>query len=176
MTPAQQQFLPDNLMVSLDSCKNIPLVKSSENLYILPARNDPGSWFTPMLFFTLLLSIYVLLSLSTNRFLQNILNGLDWLLFFSTGFLGILLIFMWTGTDHSMTKDNYNLLWAWPTHFIMAFFINSRKSIVKKYFLFTGIGLVVLLLTWFFLPQQMNNALLPFVLLLIFRSVLRYVK
>ena len=175
MTAEQQQFLPDNLMKALD--KSAPsIVASSTNLYQLPIANDTGSWFTPMIFFSILLALFVLLSLSKNRNIQMILKGLDGLLFFTTGLLGIILILMWTATDHSMTKNNYNLLWALPSHIVMAFFINSKSSFVKKYFLLTSVSLVIVLLAWFFLPQQLNNALIPFVLLLLYRSVMKYFK
>ena len=176
MTAAQQQFLPDNLMSSLDSCKNIRLVHSSEYLYPVSNNNDNNSWFTPMLFFSLLLLVFILLSLFKDKWAQLTLHTLDVSLFFLTGLLGIILIFMWVATDHSMTKNNYNLLWAWPTHIILPFFIRSNKNSVKRYFLFSSLVLGILLLTWFFLPQQMNNALLPFVLLLLYRSVTRYMK
>ncbi len=176
MTPAQQQFLPDNLMKSLDSCKNTSLVHSSKDLYKIPDSHEHNSWFTPMLFFSMLLVFFILLSFSKNKFLQAILKGLDGTLFFLTGLLGVILILMWTATDHSMTKNNYNLLWAWPTHIIISFFINSNKGFVKKYFLVTSLGLAGLLLAWFFLPQQMNNALLPFVLLLLYRSAMKVIK
>jgi len=77
---------------------------------------------------------------------------------------------MWFATDHSMTKNNYNLLWAWPTHIIIAFFVNTNKSWVKKYFALTSVALVLVLLAWFFLRQHLNISLIPFVLLLIYRS------
>ena len=176
MTASQQQFLPDNLMISLDSCRNTNLVRSSENLYLLPGNNEQNNWFTPMLFFSLLLGIFILLSFSNNKSLQAILKRLDGLLFFLTGLLGIILVLMWASTDHTMTKNNYNLLWAWPTHIILSFFIGSNRSFVKKYFLFTAIGLSGILLVWFFLPQQMNNALIPFVITLIYRSAMKYLK
>ncbi len=176
MTTAQQEFLPDNLMMSLDSCKNTNIVRSSENLYSLPDINEQNNWFTPMFFFLVLLGIFILLGFSKNKSLQSILKGLDGLLFFLTGLLGIILVFMWTSTDHSMTKNNYNLLWAWPTHLIMSFLISSNRSFVKKYFLFTAIISSVLLLVWFFLPQQMNIALIPFVITLIYRSAMKYLK
>ena len=102
--------------------------------------------------------------------------GMDGLLFFCTGLLGIVLVFMSTATDHSMTKNNYNLLWALPTHLVISFFMNSKKNWVKKYFGFTALAGLLLLCCWFFLPQQMNNALLPFVLVLIFRAAVRYFK
>jgi hypothetical protein len=78
---------------------------------------------------------------------------------------------MWFGTDHVVCQNNYNLLWTWPTHLVMAFFIHSRKSWPKKYFLITAIGNALVLVTWFFLPQQMNPAFIPIVLLLILRSI-----
>jgi hypothetical protein len=70
-----------------------------------------------------------------------------------------------------MTKNNFNLAWAWPTHTIIAFFVNSKKSWVQKYFKFTAVALLAVLISWFFLPQQMNYGLLPIVLLLIYRSI-----
>ncbi|MEP6713269.1 MAG: DUF4105 domain-containing protein [Ferruginibacter sp.] len=175
MTASQQQFLPDNLMMALDSAKIFPLVQSSENLFATQLENN-DSWFTPMFFFTALLCLYILLSFSSNKKLKLILSGLDILLFFITGLLGILLVFMWIATDHTMTKNNYNLLWALPTHIVFAAFIKSSKVLVKKYFFITAVILVLLLLSWFFLPQQMSTALIPFVMLLLFRSVSIYLK
>jgi hypothetical protein len=77
---------------------------------------------------------------------------------------------MWFATDHSMTKNNFNLLWAWPMHIVIAFFVNSNRSWVKKYFAFSSVALVMVLLAWFFLRQHLNISLIPFVLLLIHRS------
>ena len=99
--------------------------------------------------------------------------GLDGMLFFLTGMLGFILIFMWFGTDHSMTKNNYNLLWALPTHIVVSFFITSKKNWVKKYFNYSFYAGVLLLLAWAFLPQQLNTALVPFVVLLMFRAWVR---
>jgi len=173
MTASQQQFLPDNLMKAMDY-SNPRTVRSSAELYQLSKTENAGSWFTPMFFFCSLLLLYVLLGFSKNKAMQMTLKGLDGLLFFTTGSLGIILIFMWTGTDHSMTKNNYNLLWALPSHNVCSFFIGSKNKIVKKYFLFTAISLVIVLLAWFFLPQQLNNALIPFALLLLYRSLMIY--
>ena len=170
MTAENMQFLPDNLMKSLDS-SNHPMILSSQNLYAINNENAKGSFFTPFVVFSLLAIFIVLLGYTKNKFAQAFLYGFDGLCFFLTGVLGIILIFMWFGTDHSMTKNNFNLIWAWPTHSIMAFFVNSKKDWVKKYFKFTAVALLAVLISWFFLPQQMNNALIPIVLLLIYRSI-----
>ncbi|MEP7142391.1 MAG: DUF4105 domain-containing protein, partial [Ferruginibacter sp.] len=177
MTTAQSQFLPDNLMKSFDSSnQNQQLVLSTANLYPVNQEKAGVSFLTPMAIFSLLLTVIVLLSFSNNKRAQIFIQGFDGIFFFLTGALGILLIFMWIGTDHSMTKNNYNLLWAWPTNTIAAFFVNSKKKWVKKYFGFSVFALIIVLLTWFFLPQQMNNALIPIVLILVFRSALKYLS
>lgn len=169
MTAEQMQFLPDNLMISLDSASH-PLVLSHQNLYPVNNENTKGSLFTPLNIFILLLIVIVAASLSKNKFILSCLHGFDGLFFFLTGVLGIVLILMWTATDHSMTKQNFNLLWAWPTHAIAAFFVTSKKSWVRKYFTFTALVMAIVLLVWFFLPQQLNKSLIPLVLLLIYRS------
>lgn len=170
MTTEQMQFLPDNLMKSLDSSSN--MVLSSKNLYPI-SENKKGWQLTPMMFFAGLLVFIIALTALRNRFLTGFLQGFDGLLFFLTGVLGIILILMWTATDHAMCRNNFNLIWAWPTHSIMAFFISSRKRWVKGYFIFTAAAMACVLLAWFFLPQQMNNALIPLVLLLMYRAVRR---
>lgn len=176
MSVSQQQFLPDNLMYALDSTSNVTIVQSKENLYKIDNSNSGKTSFTPMMFFLLLLIIFILLSYSENKRTQALLAGLDGFLFFITGLLGIILIFMWVATDHSMTKINFNLLWAWPTHLFISFVANRNNKLVKKYFFITACLLSMLLIVWFFLPQQMNNALVPFILLLIFRSSRKYLQ
>ncbi len=167
MTNVQMQFLPDNLMKAVDSSNH--LVLSKENLYPIDnSSNTKPLFFTPTIAFTLLLLFVIGLGFYQNNFIQNILNGFYGLFFYLTGLLGCILLFMWFGTNHAMCKNNFNLLWAWPTHAIMAFFINSKKKWVKRYFLLTAIGLILVLITWFFLPQQMNSSLIALLLLLIY--------
>jgi hypothetical protein len=175
MTTSQTQFLPDNLMITLDSSnQQQQLLVSTANLYSIKSDFDKKTFFTPLVSFSLLLLFIIALSFSSNKSAIIFLNGFDGLLFFLTGALGILFFFLWVGSDHVMLKNNLNLLWAWPIHVIIAFFVNTKNSWVKKYFAFTIIGLLIVLLSWFFLPQQMNNALLPIIFLLMYRSIRRY--
>ncbi len=176
MTAAEQEFLPDNLMMALDRSTNVQLVSSSQNLY--PINTDPKQkeWLTPVVLFSGLFLFFFIAHLAFYNKRPVLMDSLDGLLFFITGLLGFLLVFMWTATDHSMTKNNYNLLWAIPTHLFISFFIGNKNSRVKKYFGFTALAGILLLLCWFFLPQQMNNALIPVVLLLVFRATARYYK
>ncbi len=172
MSASDMQFLPDNLMKSLDSSSN-KMVLTSQNLYPITIEHSKGTFFTPFVVFLLLLIVIILLDLSKNKFIRSALKGFDGLFFFCTGVLGIIILLMWFATEHGMLRNNFNLLWAWPTHIVMAFFVNSKKAWVKNYFRITMFGLIAVLASWFFLPQQMNNGLIPIVLLLIYRSAKR---
>lgn len=175
MTARQMQFLPDNMMYSLDSLDAIhKIVISKKDLYPLPSTNNKAPLLMPLLLFSLLALIIFLCGFAKAPRMRIFINSFDGLFLFLTGLLGIILVFMWTATDHAMCRNNYNLLWAWPTHFIMAFLVASNKRWVKMYFGIVALGMIALLAAWFFLPQQMNNALLPLVALLAYRCGSRY--
>jgi hypothetical protein len=170
MTVEQQKFLPENLMHALDSTKNTNIVSSSQQLYLYDSTKIKSSFFTPLFLSAAILLFFVLLNLFKNNFSKKLLRFFDAFLFFITGALGILLIFMWVGTDHIMTKNNYNLLWASPLFIVYAFLLNKTSKQVKKISLFVSVYLLLVLCSWFFLPQLMNNGLLPIVVLLAWRA------
>ncbi len=170
MTTEQQAFLPDNLMRAFDSTKNTQLVFSSNQLYSFTASKIKKQFFTPFVLSFSILLFFVLLSLIKNQRAKKVLNIFDATFFFVVGALGILFVFMWFGTDHIMTKNNYNLLWASPLFVVYAFFVNRKTTSAKRISLFVCIYLLLVLCSWFFLPQLMNNGLLPIVALLAWRS------
>ncbi len=173
MTTEQMDFLPENLMNSLAKAKH-PFVSEEKNIYTAKKAGGYHAFFSPVMVFSLLLIIIVGLSFVKHKAAIFFIEGFDRIFFFFIGLLGILLVFMWVGTDHLMTKNNFNLLWAWPTHAIAAFFFSSRKKGIKNYYALTSAGMIIVLAAWHFLPQQMNNSLLPLVLLLLYRSYARY--
>ncbi len=170
MTTEQQEFLPDNLMHALDSATNTKVVSTSQQLYIFNSTKNKSSFFTPLFLSSIILLFFVILNLFKNNFGKKLMKFFDAFLFLIVGALGILLIFMWVGTDHIMTKNNYNLLWASPLFFVYAFILNKKSKQAKKISLFVCIYLLLVLCCWFFLPQLMNNGLLPIVVLLTWRS------
>jgi hypothetical protein len=100
-------------------------------------------------------------------------NGMQWfdlILFLFTGLAGLLMLFMWFGTEHKMCGQNMNLLWAWPTHVIMCFFTARSSRIGKYYFGLSGLTGLILLVGWAWWPQELNAALIPLVALLVYRS------
>ncbi len=173
MNNREAMFLPDYLLKGFDSAKigEKTVVESKTVAVDLPAKRVEKSFLThPVFIFWVLLIAIVVMSFSQSEGAKKLLYGFDGLLFFITGFAGILMLFMWFGTDHIVCRNNYNLLWAWPTHAIAAFFVHSKKEWARKYFLITGLTYMVLLIVWFFLPQPLSTSLIPIILLLIFRS------
>ena len=83
---------------------------------------------------------------------------------------------MWFFTDHTMTKYNFNLLWALPFNVIACFFINSKQKIAKIYFLVYAISNALILILWKILPQQINYSLVPIVIMLGFSAYTNYKK
>ena len=170
MSAEEQEFLPENLMSAFDQCTNQKLV--SEKVQLTPPTfidQITKPLFTPNFCFWIFFAVVFSFSFVKNKLVSIITTGLDFTILFFTGALGILFIFMWFGTDHIMTKNNYNILWALPTNLIAAFFIKSKLKIVRNYFVFLAYFLSLVLICWNFLPQQLNVSLIPIILSLMVR-------
>ncbi len=174
-TPYQVMFLPDYLMKTFDSSSvaGKPLVSDKQiivrQVYGQQTKNNLTH---PFFIFLCLFVIIAFLSFSKNKSVQKILSSFDGFLFFITGLLGILILFMWFGTDHIMCRDNYNLLWAWPTNIVAAFYIHSNKNWSKKYFIVYSLFMMLLIIFWKLVPQHLNLSLVPIIAILIFRSLI----
>jgi hypothetical protein len=162
-------------MNTLDSSSinSKPLVIYKHSLFKIDySKNKKDNLTHPFFLFICLFVIIAFLSFSKNPFIQKFLSSFDGFLFFLTGLLGILLLFMWFGTDHIMCSNNYNLLWAWPTNIVAAFYIHSKKRWPKVYFAIYSILNIILITIWALVPQHLNAALIPIIAILIFRSLI----
>lgn len=172
MTPKETMFLPDYLMKSYDEAQinHQPFVTTKRELIDVTGSDKTINYLLhPVVIFSILFLIIFLLSFSTKTSIQNALLSFDRFLFFVIGLLGILFLFMWTGTDHIMCENNYNLLWAWPTHLFAAFYIGSNLRWLKIYQIIFGIVLLAIIGFWWWMPQQFNPSLIPIFAICIFR-------
>jgi hypothetical protein len=170
VTNKEAMFLPDYLLKGFDSAHvgNGRLVHPPVKILDVPSPLRDGPAIGPAAIFWLLFLLITALSFLKNRAVRRSLLIFDFLFFFILGLAGLLLLFMWFGTDHAVCRYNFNLAWALPTHVVMAFYVHSPKG--KRYFRVVAWISLVLALAWFFLPQSMNPALFPIVLLILFRS------
>ncbi len=178
-TPYQIMFLPDYLMKTLDSStiNSKPLVSDKHSLFKIDySQNEKNNLTHPFFLFICLFVLIAFLSFSKNTFIQKFLASFDALLFLMVGLLGILILFMWFGTDHIMCRNNYNLLWAWPMNVVAAFYIHSKRKWPQIYFLFYAIFNIILIGIWSFIPQHFDFALIPILAILIFRSLIYFFR
>ena len=172
VTNREAMFLPDYLLMAFDSSalNGKPVVNEKKILLNYFDAYKTKSGITPFIVFGVLFLLIVVISfLSSNKW-NLFFKIFDFFFFTFLGLLGLLILFMWFGTEHAMCKNNFNLLWALPTHLPVAFLLFSRKQLVNAYFRFIFFFTVALLLAWFFLPQQFNTAFLPIVGIILIRS------
>lgn len=167
-------FLPEYLMKGMNVTTNNgkPIVISKQTVLDLPSPIEPSGKYVPLIAITIFSALYFALYWLLRK-KKNAYKILDSFLLFITGLLGILLLVMWTATDHTVCKNNWNLLWAIPTNIIVAFVNSKRKTWVPKYFLFCFLISVVLIGGWFWLPQDFNIAILPIAVLMAYRYAKR---
>ena len=97
---------------------------------------------------------------------EKVFNYWSIINFLIFGILGLLLIFMWFGTDHQATKYNLNLLWASPFNLLLIYFIISKKwNFVSYWYLILSLALIfTTILFWFTLTQEFNDFVKPLIL------------
>ena len=90
-----------------------------------------------------------------------------------TGIIGLLLLFLWFGTDHSATANNYNLLWAFPFNILIVHQLRkqSPKKWIKGFLKFLIIMLVLLIMHWVIGVQVFAIGLIPLLLAIALRYI-----
>lgn len=179
----ETMFLPLYLMAAVDSAtiesdgQPVPFVTSKDTLFWVEGRGMPepsAPWPSILMWgvFWLGLSLTILQRSGSWR---GIGRWFDGALFFVVGLAGTLMILMWLVSLHTVTNDNWNLLWAWPTHLIVAFLLRRTHPPVwlRAYLIATLILTTIALLGWALWPQELPVAAIPVVLLLALRSAWR---
>lgn len=166
----ESMFLPDYLMKAVDSSVHSKNILRSKQLIHNPGNAPKKNTNWPLYMFSAVSLLVLLVSTGKSRIAKSATRFFDILFFLVTGLLGFFLLFMWFGTDHKGCGANYNLLWAIPTNVVVAVALWKRPKWLRGYLSFCVIIYGVILIGWFFLPQQFNIALLPIVVLLFLRS------
>lgn len=167
-SPWEHQFLPVYVYEQLKHTKiNAEAFVTNEELLVeeKPLEKSTLIIFTPLFWLILLMLAVVILTYFDFKKKKRT-RWLDFSLFFITGAAGLLLFFLWFMTDHVFTKDNFNLLWAFPLNIILAFILLKSKTppnwfTILLWALIAGIGITIIL--WLF-NIQIFSPLLIFIL------------
>ena len=168
----ESMFLPDWLLNGYDhaTVNGKPVVTKPATVLTMPSPLNKGSWFRPVVVFSILFVLFAALTFVSGKGIRKVMQMLDFLFFFLLGASGVLMLFMWFGTDHYVCRNNFNLLWALPTHLVMAFFVGSKKAWVRGYFRVVFWITLLFGLSWLILPQEINPAIIPILLIILLRS------
>jgi hypothetical protein len=171
MSPMEVMFLPDYLAkgVALGTAKGKQLIL--QETIALPDAQDP---VIPVSFWQM--PIFIIGFMVVMLLLPFILNVEKWkvisdnILLIITGVLGILLSFMWLGTDHQSFSKNLNLIWAMPFNLAIAFLADRNGLYVRRYFNIYSLLLIMLMAMGLVYQGLINFSLYPLLCLLSFRS------
>jgi hypothetical protein len=169
-------FLPDYIYLSFENSfiksdsGNIPLIRKTNKIY--EPKNEPVAvgWFTPINFFVLLFFVVGFITNKNFRTLKRT-HWIDVILFSFVGFLGWWFTFLWFVTDH-LSMYNWNLLWAIPLHLPFVFFLKREKwrPYLARFYRYTAILNVLILVFWALIPQPLHFALVPLILTMALRA------
>lgn len=164
MEKGQAMFLPDSLMLEFNYATVGEDALVAPAIEMLPAEYElsDDSLYTPINVFGFFLIMQVLFGWWMTK-KSKLQTPLDRILFFVTGVVGVMVVFLWFFTDHTATKWNLNLLWANPITLLLAFLPWKRRWI-QSFFKWFTILQILLVCCWFFLPQSLHLAALPIVI------------
>ena len=178
-TPREATFLPLYLMASFDHAtitnggETRPLVARRDTVFWVEDRDTfKAAPPTPALLGWLLFILGLAATGLDYQKERHARHLFDVALFGVVGLAGLLMAFMWFVSEHYVTNYNVNLLWAWPTHLVLAVALARRRSgrWVHGYLVATAAVAFVTLVGWAFWPQPLHPAVLPVALLLALRS------
>ncbi|WP_373521401.1 DUF4105 domain-containing protein [Aquiflexum sp.] len=177
----EKQFLPDYMEAAFGRAMIVgdgptrPLVKENNVVMEFPERSSELDLFNPYALWWLFAIISMVLTyIGFKR--KKLFKGFDIAFFSVLGLLGLLIVLLWFFTFHSQTKYNWNILWAFPGHLILAVALlkNNTKAWVKKYFLFAMIMANVTLVFWIFGWQSFHPSIIPLLLVILLRTNFLY--
>ncbi len=185
LTLRDKMFIPAYLMSAFDKATisrndstNVPLVKNKSHLVYESADNVKPHWITKvatplstayaLLALTIVVSAIQLLKLKKGKFTKIY----DSLLFGSFGVAGFIICFMIFFSDQPATSPNWNVVWLniFALIFAFLFWIRSLQNLVYIYHFINFAVLLIFLLLWKHIPQQLPLASIPFSINLMLRS------
>ena len=168
MSVDDAMFLPEFLAKGVNATEvNGQKLVVEENTLIPDQQPAPirDSFLLTPFFIFLIISILMMLPFG-NRIpayakFQRVLQKV---VFIVAGLLGLLMLFLWVGTDHQTMTKNLNLIWAFPLHLVLVFKGNNLPVWLKQYTIIYVAQVIVLLLVAAFVPGLIPFAIYPLII------------
>ena len=169
----ERAFLPVELMFQTEATTvdGRPLVTATDTLYY--ANGLPRSRHGIAVFLAwLVVSGCAGVSVYRWKRMRPRSRVVDPVLFGAVGIAGLLITYLWFGSEHEVASPNTNLIWAWPTHLLAAAFMTKKHlpTWMLRYLALSAAGVVVLLGGLFWWSQEIPTLVVPIAVLLAFRA------
>lgn len=176
-TPREEQFLPDYMEAAFARAEiqgdgpTRPFVKESSVILDFPNNQFSMSSINPYWIFWVVAILFTAVTFIGFK-KKKLLIGFDVAFFGLIGMMGIVIFFLWFATEHTATKWNWNLLWAFPGHLVLAVALLSKnlKPWVRQYLLFALIMADAAVVFWIMGWESFHPSLIPILLVLILRT------
>lgn len=172
-SPTEYLYLPDYVFEALQESKVIKegkkenLVLKTNTLLNFEEKKSKSYAVSPFLVILILSLIGFFITYKDYKTKKRT-KWLDFSLFFTTGILGALIVFLWFFTNHSTAPNNFNFLWAFAFNIVVAFFLLKKnpKNWVTKYISGLLILLALIPIIWITKTQLFSYTLIPLFILL----------
>ncbi|MEP0712863.1 DUF4105 domain-containing protein [Algoriphagus sp.] len=176
-TPLEEQFLPKYVEGAFGRASiqgdgpTRPLV--GESRVILDFAKPAGTFDAINPYWLFWVVAFIFTAITFIGFKKNkLFIGFDVVFFGLLGLIGIVIFLLWIGSDIPSTKYNWNILWAFPGHLVLAVVL-LRKTIspwVLKYLLFALVIADIAVVFWIMGLQSFHPSLIPLLLVVILRT------
>ncbi|WP_439185120.1 Lnb N-terminal periplasmic domain-containing protein [Carboxylicivirga taeanensis] len=169
-----QMFLPDYLQQHLlaaviENGETRKLLEADQPIITLE-QPEPSKGIGPGQFFWFLFFLSAVMVIVEVRRAKP-LTAFNRIFLFLSGAVGALIFFLWFLSRHSVTGENFNILWAMPFNLFVAFFASwfFQTKLFKIYLIFLIICAAVPVVFGWLIPQYLPVMVYPLCLLLISR-------
>ncbi|HUF11126.1 MAG TPA: DUF4105 domain-containing protein [Rhodothermales bacterium] len=168
--PRDRMFLPDEFLYAVEAARapDGQLLSAPTDTLYWPTGYERWTGATPWPAVTgwiLLLAVAGLTFLShrSDR-LRRPLRMFDGALFLTIGILGVVIALLWFATEHTLTKTNWNLIWALPTHAVLgvALLRDARPPWLVPYLWLTIMTVAITAIGWTWIPQEFTPWIVPY--------------
>ena len=180
-TLSEEAFIPDYLSAAIEQARyqdprqtSLQFRKTDILKFKMPKESN-------LFFLTPLFIFGILLMFEINIFFRVLRGQYDrWIPKYDTFWMvviamsSVLMLFMWWGTDHIPTRNNWNVLWANPLFLVWFFCRESMFKIKKALFLLLAFCLVISFVNAIpviqFLPQYFNPVIMIISVILLLKT------
>lgn len=174
MSVSHAMFLPEFLAKGLQVAEVNGKKLVVEEIMIIPDQQPApsrDSFFTTPFFIFLIIAVLLILPLGNrSKAFGDFQRLLQKVVFTSAGLLGLLMLFLWVGTDHQTMTSNLNLFWAFPLHLVLVFKENNLSPLLITYSKMYAVLVVLLLLVAAVIPGLIPFAIYPLIIAMAYRT------